>query len=828
MALTTPAPHPETPVDRLSEWEKGPPEQKAVQGGRSFSVIRRQFSSLQQRASSLFGRSPHSSVAAKDLKSVLLEIHKEISGIQDEAVKAAQIERLKTIYGNIASEFDLARKDTSKKGLLRASDLLEAYNTAFSTGESIVPLGLSRIKVSRSPPDPVQAHAIEQATKPSKLALAQSSQQAILLADYQTLADLTLKIEDAQKTKDAKGKGPLTHEEVAQLVSSGDLHLEPAPMGKMIDYMYRHHFKGRLQMEKVVTLVAEIRFRSGKLVQDVLKTVKFFKNLHIDLWMDIGGELYSFSELFGYDIREAKSYHESFTRSLTPESQELILTKTGYRALQADVRKTTGDAASQVVCVNSFSRVSVIPCKAGSIDDERSIRGKVLSPSSPPEAELAEKPEDAYAQRSPFTIHDLLGGYGPQEEGLQDPKKKQDTDSIAQGALLGMLSSMVDHHDTTMVIQRLAPADVHRYSATANETVLSRAECCAVLHKEIEQRERLGEPLSDEEKNQLNQLRALEKHFQEEELASPTGVQKKSTFNIAGSTLGSVSTKAVRQEPSILATNDRKVMMVRHDDGSIAIHVFIGASAVNSVGVTAKPGSAQAGADFGDMSFGRKEKGDWITAKTGDRAMPLPTPPKPTMLTRALQSIQKWRSRRGVDKKVLEEREQEVKKKREIAVTAAGTGFSEGGSTVISIYMNRDYRVVEPVARFVEAGVRQIEGKVPENLEFQSRLGDPLATPVSYQTLTFIAKLETRFAEHLEGTPLEKIQTFAILLQRLPEEERKSNPLAQQWIRILQEAPTATSIEELKNSVSGDDRYILEKLLATSSFKEPAPLDPAP
>ena len=208
--------------------------------------------------------------------------------------------------------------------------------------------------------------------------------------------------------------------------------------------------------------------------------------------------------------------------------------------------------------------------------------------------------------------------------------------------------------------------------------------------------------------------------------------------------------------------------------------------------------------------------------------MPLPTPPKPTMLTRALQSIQKWRSRRGVDKKVLEEREQEVKKKREIAVTAAGTGFSEGGSTVISIYMNRDYRVVEPVARFVEAGVRQIEGKVPENLEFQSRLGDPLATPVSYQTLTFIAKLETRFAEHLEGTPLEKIQTFAILLQRLPEEERKSNPLAQQWIRILQEAPTATSIEELKNSVSGDDRYILEKLLATSSFKEPAPLDPAP
>ena len=78
--------------------------------------------------------------------------------------------------------------------------------------------------------------------------------------------------------------------------------------------------------------------------------------------------------------------------------------------------------------------------------------------------------------------------------------------------------------------------------------------------------------------------------------------------------------------------------MVQHNDGSIAIQVFIGASAVNSVGVTQTAGPITVGTSIGTMSFGTREAGDWIKAKTGERAAP-PQPQKPSLVTRFLNSV---------------------------------------------------------------------------------------------------------------------------------------------------------------------------------------------
>ena len=126
----------------------------------------------------------------------------------------------------------------------------------------------------------------------------------------------------------------------------------------MIDALYRHRFTGRLQMEKTVTKIAGWLHGASKL-HDVLNTVKFFRNLHADLWMEIGGGVYSFSELFGYELREAKSHNASFKRSLTEQAREQILAESGYTAERDRVQTKLQDPRAQVVCANAFSRVTV-------------------------------------------------------------------------------------------------------------------------------------------------------------------------------------------------------------------------------------------------------------------------------------------------------------------------------------------------------------------------------------------------------------------------------------------------------------------------------------
>jgi phosphatidylserine decarboxylase len=811
---------------------------KATKSEHEYTLEEPKPHTFMQRISSLFSSSAHPSDQYKILNESLIHLHRIVQETPEGQLRDKQVATLKAIYARVAKEFESAKTDESVTGRIKASDLLEAYNTAFQ--REAVPLGIERIKASATPPDPGQAKKEEKAVRSTKKVLKQTSHNAILLADYRKLEKIQQRVAELQKQRKEEGKSPLTRGEVAILFEESQLQLEPAPMGQAIDFMYRHHFKGRLEVEKVITKIAEWKYGSQKVARNVLQTVSFFKGLHIDLWLDIGGELYSFSELFGYNLRDPKTYHESFTRDLTQKAKEALLRASGYRDLQATVREVTCDPSSQVVCANSFARTTVIHCKQGSIDDPRSIRGKVLSlPGHEGEAKEQKEMRDDYAQRSPFSIHELLGGFSPVEKR----SKKQDDGGFAQASALGIMASMVQHHDTTMVIQRLAPADIHHYYATADAEVLSRAECCMVLREEIEQRtSELGEKPTEEDKAQLQQLEQLEKYFlsqdqnQEKKEGQKAGPSD-ATFNIAGSTLASVSTKAVRQEASILSTNDRKIMMVRHKDGSIAIHVFIGASAVNSVGVTAHEGEVEAGHDYGWMSFGMREKGDWIRAQTGDRAMPLPQRPTSPLERKAARSVRKFLSRGQkaiLTQSKTEPRREKEPEDREISISVpkskteeqkpqeAQVGFALGGSTVISIYMRRDYRDIPQVSAFVEVGSREVKGKPPEEIEMRTRLGDPLATPLSYQTILLMNGLAAKKNLTLPDDPLQKLNKFKELLNELKEEELTANPLAREWHALLSKAKDAKTVAEWINSVSGDDRYILINLLTsfTLSFMD--------
>jgi phosphatidylserine decarboxylase len=789
-------------LDKLSQWAHG--ATKNVVLGHVFSASPPpQERSLIKTLKGLFQRSSKKREEFAELATALTSIHQAIARLPEGEEKRQKIAVLSEVYDKIKREFDRSQADTSVAGLIRSSDLLEAYNTAFHPGSVVQGVPLHRIRTTI--PNPQQAEKTERATKDAKKAVAEVGERAILLADYHKIEAITAKIAQAQ----AQGS-PLSKKDIEQLVASADLHVEPAPMGKMIDILYRHRFAGQKELGAIVTQVAQWRYGSKTKTRDVEKTVAFFKNLHIDLWMEIGGELYSFSELFGYDLREQTTYHASFTRSLTESSKDLILEQSGYRQMQADVRHTIGEKA-QVVCSNSYSRNSLLEFKAGEADTARTIRGKVIDIEL--EEEGTEHPAEAHVERHPFTLRGLLGGYCVQKFSATP------TDAECQGQLLGFMASMIDHHSVTAVVQRLAPADVHHYYATADGTVLNRQECCEVLQQEISERERLGAALTEEDRAQIEQLKELQAHF-----AAQGAEGNASTINIAGSTLSSVSTKALRTDPGILASNDRKIMMVRHDDGTIAIHAFIGASAVNNVGVTATPGATKAGHDYGWMAMGQESKEEFITERTG-RPAAQPKPPEKTitsMIRQALRAIINALSLTKKPSSAAQKTEIEGKKGRkasesgrEITVvheegvpSVDRVGFAMGGSTVVSLYLSRDFHPIPPVRRFLDVGTREMKGKLPESIEIQCHLGDPLATPVLYQTAQLMASLEIT-----SGTPLERLR---LLHQKLKDPSfSPTTPLTRQWLDILDTAlmPPSPDINAALGKVSGDKRYMLQQLV---------------
>ena len=714
------------------------------------------------------------------LQGFLRSIQAEVKKLPPDSPEVTEIrEKLQRIYARIGREWYREKDATSVYEMVDASDLLEAYNTAFA---GLPGLGVRRLSLY-PPAESARANAAAQG--PLR-ALASLGEKTILLAEYQKLEEIISIIKEGERA----GK-PLTRKQVEDLVQGRHLSIEKAPAGKMIDALYRRKFAGRHELEKVLTLGVGWLHNSTKL-RGVFSTVRFFKNLHIDLWMEIGGEVHSFSELFGYSLREAKSRNASFTRALTDEARAKFFEESGYQKARQRVQQQLGDPNAQVVCANAFSRVTMDSFTEGAVDVPRTIREKTISPD--PENLLL---SEAWGAKSRFTIHDMLGGYPLEQEDAD-----LQTDAQRQAALLAHTAKMVDGRRGMMVIQRLSPSDVHHFSTTADCDDLTYSEWCQALRGMIEERQRLG--IADEgDQKELEQLERLKAYFSQQAAAS-------STINIAGDTLASVSTPALRHEPGILATNDRKIRLVRHKDGTLAVHAYIGASAVNQVIVPDGASDTKVMSPVGFMGFGPAEGDNWISPRIPEEVKRVRVAMPETVLAassffafikRAIQSI--LLSLGFVAQKRFEK---PVVPPTSIAIDSEGGAFGPGGSTVVSLYFG--YRPLEsletPIFREIQSNTNR-----SETIEVKCRPGNVLAVPTLSRTIDLMEKLEVSLAE--QRPPLEVLTEFYARLQGL----ESPPPIAQEWLGILREASPLDRLQDVVQRAQGyENRSMLSDLIA--------------
>jgi len=376
------------------------------------------------------------------------------------------------------------------------------------------------------------------------------------------------------------------------------LHKERTPMGFMIDMMYRHRF---LRWDIVNTLVTNyVGWKKGRVVSTD-KVLRGLRGLNIDLVTDIDGELYSYSEMFGKEFRQERTVDGAFQRSPTPKILRRLVAVA--REKQEAIARETG-ARAPVVISNSYSRLSLLRIRRGGVREKIAITGKVLA-SSKENIDAAES-ERGYKGRFFFTIREMFGFVQAKSHvnssAIIVPESKLDKKS-SQLLLLEALSNIVDENDVTMVIQRLAPSDIHHYVASADCEVLGRKEACEELKKKLQ--------ATETGTRRCEQLEQLISYFSSKPRA-------KATINIAGKR-DSVSRRALFEHSEILAHNNRKIMIVKHEDDSIAIHTYIGATAVDNVSITAESGDkSELGDDQGSMGFGSEKKiaEEWLLDQT--------------------------------------------------------------------------------------------------------------------------------------------------------------------------------------------------------------------
>ena len=134
----------------------------------------------------------------------------------------------------------------------------------------------------------------------------------------------------------------------------------------LLNYLFSFTYPDVGGVCELLPKIAIWQFGSAVKVKSLRKTVNFFRKLHADLWLNVGGELYSFKEVFGYDLREEKTKQESFTRSITDKIKTHLLAP--FEEYKRKVRECLCDNTAQVICANAFSQISIIDCSKGGID----------------------------------------------------------------------------------------------------------------------------------------------------------------------------------------------------------------------------------------------------------------------------------------------------------------------------------------------------------------------------------------------------------------------------------------------------------------------------
>lgn len=582
----------------------------------------------------------------------------------------------------LQQSYEKCRHDESPSGMLRRNDILEALSIAYRRTNSLnelLGLNVERIKAS---PATTQEKPIRE--------------QDIVVVDF---SDRTAAVERIQAASRKGLSLPELKEQLGPLLKK-----ENVPMGRMIDLMYEHEVMNSDKLKAVTT--AYMGFKQG-LSTTPMSTAKFFKGLGITVENAFNGELYAYSEVFTTEFRKEKSHDTAFQRALTPLAEEILLKDA--RAQQEEINRSGG--GGNLVISNSYNRLSVHQIEKGGASKKFNITGKLLASSK--ENSQAAKHEKGYTGSFSFSLKNMFGSEDNAETTITQVIQAEKLDSrSADRLLLDCLTNMADREAWLMVVQRLAPEDIHHYAASVEGRVLSREESAAALRQMLR-----------EDHPEAAQLRELEKVF----AAQSEEEKERATLNIQG-TQSSVSRKALYSHSEILANNDRKVVLVEHKGGGLSINTYIGATGVNNVDVTATRGKQSLGADVGSMGFGN-DKGNRSTWQQG-------------LATREASIA--LRAKAGD----------------QLSLGQDKGAFHQSGSTVVSLYLSRDIALTKELKDFDEHvrikitkklslmarvynvfwsligrffGMKKVEPPtISRAVEVKAKLGDVIALPKTY------------------------------------------------------------------------------------------------
>lgn len=463
---------------------------------------------------------------------------------------------------------------------------------------------------------------------------------------------------------------------------NGLLVKEDVALGWLVERIYAHK-TGVLLNNRIINwgITTWMGFKTKREMEAgaarTEKVVKFFNQMHIAVSSPIDGLLFSYRELHGRDVRDEKSLDQAFQRPLTPDAVSTLMRDAND--LKNEIQGVCGDTSVAPVICNAFSRVRVLNVGAGKVDEKFSITGKVL------DQEQESTEEVSYGGQFKFSIKNMLGG----NPNVGKVKTQADAEALQRS----VLSSAMNQKDLTMVVQRLAPADIHHYGMSVGGEILSLKQSCEVL------KGMMAKSTNPTEAAQLNELIAWYESQEGSEFAD------KALSEIKGGR-ESVSTLATKSKTP-LSENDRKVMMVRHEDNTISVHVFIGAVGVNYVKVDAEAGKYAGGADLGSMGFGDDPNRDQFSTAKTTKAAPAEESIFPAV---------------GANQQV---------------GTGETTGsFALGGSTVISLFFREDFVPTEEMSTTTSAVTfKDQKGEMSNNIEILAPWGKPIALPTLFVAL---------------------------------------------------------------------------------------------
>ncbi len=560
--------------------------------------------------------------------------------LQQKNIEESQYFILRYSLENLHGLYDKYRQDHSVEAMAYKNDILEAIAVALK------PEGLN-----------------------DKFGLDIQRVPAVIIPFTSTLLESQIplfKMKDLfrviQLMKEHFPQGAPTLKEVQEIPElSKYLVIEQVPLAKFVHWIYEHYHLGTPFNNKVVnsTITKLAGFSTTKILKPGSKRTKeilgFFRNLGINPGTEVNGKLYSYTEMFEKSLRDEASADGAFQRSLNERGRQIL------------IQAATEAKELNPVISNSFCRLRIIKFEAGSTATPITIEGKTLSDNN----------------TSSFTLQNMFGIFNGLSSYFTNlTNKVLWKDYSAEHLYRTCLVQAVHRKEVTMIVQRLAPDDIHHYVEPVGGRVLSRSQACTKLLQLLEQEGGSPQVEKEKEKETLNKL---VEYFNAHH-------PQKSVVKVKGTKM-SVGTNATKHELSPLSQNERKIIMVEHKDGSIAIHTFIGAISVNNVQVNVKPGQIKLGDKVGAMGFGDDGEG-WRAPATADRSI---------KLNSETQQLNAQGEEMG--------------------------HFDKEGSTVVSLYFNfKPTRLLERAAK----RLKYIDARgVERNFEIQTQMGQQIGNLTS-------------------------------------------------------------------------------------------------